>query len=85
MCACLYGLSLSDLKSYEIPDGFIVFGIVWWVIFSFSWDGLLAGIVVASAILLLSLVMDRVLKKESMGGGDIISVCHWAYNGSCVA
>lgn len=71
LCACLYGLSLSDLKSYEIPDGFIVFGIVWWVIFSFSWDGLLAGIVVASAILLLSLVMDRVLKKESMGGGDI--------------
>ena len=71
LCACLYGLSLSDLKSYEIPDGFIVFGIVWWLLWSFNWNGLVAGFVVAGSVLLLSLLMDRVLKKESMGGGDI--------------
>ena len=53
--ACLYGLSLSDLKSYEIPDGFILFGIVWWFLFNFH----------------VKEIMDRVLKKESMGGGDI--------------
>lgn len=71
LCACLYGLSLSDLKSYEIPDGYIVFGIVWWLIFGFDLSGLVAGVVIAGSVLVLSLIMDRVLKKESMGGGDI--------------
>ena len=69
--ACLYGLSLSDLKSYEIPDGFILFGIVWWFLFSFNVKGILAGVTIAGSILILSMIMDRVLKKESMGGGDI--------------
>ena len=71
LTACLYGLSLSDFKSYEIPDGFIVFGIVWWLIFGFNVQGLIAGVVIAGSVLLLSLIMDKVLKKESMGGGDI--------------
>lgn len=71
LTACLYGLSLSDFKSYEIPDGFIVFGIIWWLIFGFNVQGLVAGVVIAGSVLLLSLVMDKVLKKESMGGGDI--------------
>lgn len=71
LTACLYGLSLSDFKSYEIPDCFIVFGIVWWLIFGFNVQGLISGVVIAGSVLLLSLVMDKVLKKESMGGGDI--------------
>ena len=34
-------------------------------------DGLLGGICIAGGLLVLSLLMDRILKKESMGGGDI--------------
>ncbi len=72
----LYGLSLCDLKTYEIPDPFIVIGIVWWLIFSLIEGnnllyGLFSGLVVSSVVFLISLVMDKVLKKESMGGGDI--------------
>ena len=71
LIACLYGLSLSDLKSYEIPDGFILFGIVWWLLFSFSLDGLMSGVVIGGSILIITLVMEKILKKEAMGGGDI--------------
>lgn len=93
----LLGLSLVDLESYEIPDGFIIFGIVWWLLFQIldaagktakssggfrfsaffneflgsSYMNLLAGFTFALALLVLSLIMDRVLKKESLGGGDI--------------
>lgn len=71
LVTCLYGLSLSDLKSYEIPDGFILTGIIWWLLFGFDPKGLAAGSVIAGSVLLLSLLMDKILKKESMGGGDI--------------
>ncbi len=72
----LYGLSLCDLKTYEIPDGFILFGIVWWLIFSLILGnnivyGLISGLIISGAVYAISLVMDKVLKKESMGGGDI--------------
>ncbi len=74
----LYGLSLCDLNTYEIPDGFIIFGICWWIIFFlFNYslntliDSLLGAFVVSFFLLVLSLIMDKVLKKESMGGGDI--------------
>ena len=71
LIACLYGLSLSDLKSYEIPNGFIIFGIIWWLIFSFSLDGLVSGVVISGSILIITLIMEKILKKEAMGGGDI--------------
>lgn len=79
--ACiLLGLSLVDLDSYEIPDGFIIAGILWWIMTIPFMEtsmieqlkiGLSGGIGIGGGILLLSLLMDRVLKKESMGGGDI--------------
>ena len=34
-------------------------------------DGLLGGVIVAGALLLLSLLFDRLTGKESLGGGDI--------------
>ena len=71
LIACLYGLSLSDLKSYEIPNGFIIFGIIWWLIFSFSLDGLVSGVVISGSILIITFIMEKILKKEAMGGGDI--------------
>lgn len=92
----LLGLSLVDLEIYEIPDGFLGFGILWWLFFQIlnavlktlqsedvrfsyffneflgsSYKNLLAGFTFALALLVLSLIMDRVLKKESLGGGDI--------------
>ena len=75
----LMGLSLVDLDSYIIPDGFIVAGIInWlWMVFfvpdkgSYLLRGLISGFAIAGIILVLSLVMDRILDKESLGGGDI--------------
>lgn len=71
LIACLYGLSLSDLKSYEIPDGFIVFGCVWWLLFDFHIGGLIGGFVIAFSVLCITWIMEKILKKEAMGGGDI--------------
>ena len=75
----LVGLSLVDLDIYEIPDGFVIAGIIWWLLFTLidpaRWDlmkqGVISGLVIAGSMLVLSLIMDRILKKESMGGGDI--------------
>ncbi len=71
LITCLYGLSLSDLKSYEIPDGFIVFGCAWWLLFDFYIGGLLQGFVIALSIFGITWIMEKILKKETMGGGDI--------------
>ncbi len=75
----LLGLSLVDLETYEIPDGFIISGIIWWVItLLFETDriaavknGLLGGFGIAGGILIISLIFEAILKKEAMGGGDI--------------
>ena len=75
----LFGLSLVDLDSYIIPDGFIIAGIINWLIFGlFATDkkayylsGLIGGFCIGGFILVMSLVMDHILKKESLGGGDI--------------
>ena len=93
----LLGLSLVDLDTMEIPNGYILFGIFWWLgiviangvyqflhvtesvdkqgvlkasAYYFLWH-LFAGVIIAGMILILSLIMDRLLQKESMGGGDI--------------
>lgn len=93
----LLGISLVDWETMEIPDGYILFGIFWWLLtntgkLGIKWwamdrkggmraasvyilktmgKSFLAAIAIAGIILLLSLVMDRILGKESMGGGDI--------------
>ena len=72
-------LSLVDMEIYEIPDGCLLIGLIAWVAaepFLFvSWTDLamhlLAGLILGGAILFLSLLFDKLLKKESMGGGDI--------------
>ena len=79
--ACiLLGLSLVDLDSYEIPNGCIIMGIVWWIvtiplmetsIIEEIKNGVIGGFAIGGGVFLCSLVMDFVLKKESMGGGDI--------------
>ncbi len=80
LASILLGLSLVDLASYEIPDGFIISGIVWWAIFlpfmggsigSLAINGLIGGFAIAGGMLAFSLLFDRISGKDSMGGGDI--------------
>ena len=76
---CLFCLSLVDLESYIIPDGCLITAVAAWVLaLPFLKPGwaeilraVLAGLVFGGGILLLSLVMDKILKKESLGGGDV--------------
>ena len=76
---CLFLLSLVDLEISEIPDGCHVAAVLIWLIAQpFLWNGwkdallhVAAGLAFGALLLLVSLVMDRILKKESLGGGDV--------------
>ena len=76
---CLFLLSLVDAEIKEIPDGCLIAAVLIWVLtLPFLWSGLRdlllhvgAGIAYGAGVLLLSLAMDRLLKKESLGGGDV--------------
>ena len=73
-------MALTDLESYEIPDRFHVAAILWWCagaliteqpLGSYIIKGLLGGILIAGGMLAVSLVFDRLLGRESLGGGDV--------------
>ena len=76
---CLFCLSLVDLEILEIPDELLLTGAgAWLVCLPFAgmrWQSaavhLLTGFGVGACLLGLSLVMDRILQKDSLGGGDI--------------
>ncbi len=81
--SCLFCLSLVDLDIQEIPDRFHIISASARLVFlllSFGFTGdflialgraLLGGLILGGGVLILSLVMDRLLHKESLGGGDI--------------
>lgn len=79
MICILYGLSLCDINTYEIPNGFIIFGCIWTFIFQLLEGNQLLDIgihiciafVFSGAVLLLSLLLNKILHKETMGLGDI--------------
>ena len=79
LCSCLFCVTLSDLHTREIPDRFAVTAGVSRLAFVLleggGWPGFLLalrnGAIFGGAVLLISLAMNRALKKESMGGGDI--------------
>ena len=62
-----------------IPDVLLVIAAVAWVLFlpltGMGWaaarSGLIAALVYGGGLLGLSLLMDRILKRDSLGGGDI--------------
>ncbi len=77
-------LSLTDLETYVIPNGTIVAALVirfaYLAIRFFQGgmadptpfiDALVGGLALAVPVLLLALVMDRVLGRDSLGGGDV--------------
>ena len=75
---CLFCLSLVDLEISEIPDGCLLAAALAWAAaapFLMGWAeaGLrvAAGLAYGGGLLLISLAMDKILKKESLGGGDI--------------
>lgn len=76
---CLFLLTLTDLDDMIIPDGCHVVSVLAWVAtlpFLFTgWHDVLmhvlAGLVFGGALLGISLVMDRVMGRDTMGGGDI--------------
>ncbi len=77
---CLFVLTLTDLEDMTIPDGcHIVAVIAWLAALPFlpfpGWrDALMhvvAGVAFGGGLLLVSLAMDRLLGRESLGGGDI--------------
>ena len=76
---CLFLLTLTDLEDCVIPDGsLIAAAAAWFLTLPLLWNGwgdaaarVLTGLVAGGALLGLSLLMDRILGKESLGGGDI--------------
>lgn len=72
-------LALVDWDSFEIPDGCHIAAVVIWLaalpFLHMTWADIgrhaLAAVVFGGGILALSLLMDRILKKDSLGGGDI--------------
>ena len=82
LLCCLFCLALVDLESYIIPDGCHITAAGAWILGAFiapeaygGISGILvhvaAGIVIGGAVLVISLIMDKVLGKDSLGGGDI--------------
>ncbi len=76
---CLFVLFLTDLDDMIIPDGCHIVSIAAWVIaqpflFTGFGDTLLsvgAAFLFGGGLLAVSLVMDHVLGRDSLGGGDI--------------
>ena len=77
--SCLFCLSLVDLDTFEIPNRFLLIPAVARLLQLFLTHGFTASFyrpvlfaaAILAALLALVLVMDRLLGKESMGGGDI--------------
>ena len=76
---CLFLLTLTDLEDMTIPDGCHIISVIAWLI-ALPWLftgwadvglSVLAAVVFGGALLALSLVMDRMLGRDTMGGGDI--------------
>lgn len=75
----LFLLSLVDLEIYEIPNLCIIISIVVWGAsvplmkepLNILKSGLIAGFSFGIGMLLISLLFDKILKKESLGGGDV--------------
>lgn len=77
--SALIAVALIDADTMEIPDGLVLFCAVVYAAFLYphggyearARDGLLGAAVYGGGILLLSLLMDRALGRETLGGGDV--------------
>lgn len=79
LCSLLLCVTLCDLDQHIIPDRFIVIGIINRIIFILLSGNILeefklsliGAFSVSLPLLVLSLILDKILKKDTMGGGDI--------------
>lgn len=71
---------LVDLESYEIPDRFQVVSFLWWCLFlpihsgnmiEYLTDCIAGGFLISVSLLGISLIFDRMMGRESLGGADI--------------
>ena len=75
----LLAIALWDKDTYEIPGSLLAAALVWKVLFVIMFpesgvslmDGLLGACLISGGLFLLSICMDRKLKKETIGYGDI--------------
>lgn len=79
----LLAIALIDYDTMEIPDGLTFFGFVVFLAFLYphsgdvsamaarAKDGLFGALVYGGGILVLSLLMDLALGRETLGGGDV--------------
>lgn len=76
----LMAVALIDLKTMEIPNGLIIYMAALFVAFIASYypdvlnrflSGLIGGAALGGSLLIIALIMDKALKRESLGGGDI--------------
>lgn len=69
----LIGLSIIDIKSYIIPDGFIIGGIINYLFFEFDdiYLDLIRAFIISVFIYLLVIIMNKNNHKDNMGMGDI--------------
>ena len=73
------GLSLADFDNHIIPDGFLLAMLIVWILFvgfmpdtqAYALDGILAVAVIAGIMLIVTAILNKVLKKQSIGMGDI--------------
>lgn len=79
MICCLFCLSLVDFESQIIPNGTLLIAAGAWLVaepFLFeNWaktiGHIVTGALLFGGLLLIANVMDRILKQDSLGGGDI--------------
>ena len=75
----LFMLTLTDIDDMIIPDGCHVVSVIAWIVtapFIFSgWKEamgyVLAGLIFGGGLLAISLVLDRIMGRDTLGGGDI--------------
>ncbi len=80
----LFGIAVTDAKSYLIPDGFTVFGLIWVLVTAFialftsggepfvgAYEAIIGACVGAGAVAIAGWAGEIVLKKEAMGFGDV--------------
>ena len=76
---CLFLLTLTDLDAMLIPDGCHIAAVAAWLA-ALPFVGMsrgdilahvVAGVALGGGLLAISLVMDRILGRDSLGGGDI--------------
>lgn len=79
----LFGIAVTDAKTYLIPDGFTLFGLFFVLVmavanffvgepsqFATPWSALLGACVGAGAITIIGWLAEVAMKREAMGFGD---------------